>query len=266
MVLDLSQKEERVKEMGRYSMSWGSAFLIGPFIGGLIIQSFGFFALFVISCVLSLGSLMGAIGVISPRQSPQERNAARENLKTQLEVVKRLLPWYGLLVCYGLIFSVVTTILPGYANSIGINAVLVGVMFTAFGVARVVTYARSERCLHFGERRALGLASFLLASGCVLIVLFPSFPVFLVAILLMGGCVAVVFPLSIGLISRHFSESDLGGAVGSYESTYGAGCVVGPLLAGFLATIVDVRLSFLSAAAAGVIMMVIAARANTYEN
>ena len=266
LVLDLTRREERVKEMGRYSISWASAFLIGPFLGGLIIQNFGFFTLFVISCALSLGSLLAAIGLTFPKQRMVERSEAGTKLKEQSRVLKQLLPWYCLLVCYGLIFNIVSSMLPGYANSIGVSAVFVGVLFTAFGIARVASYASSGRYLHLGERRALGIASFLLAVACVLIVLFPAFSIFLIAISLMGGCFAILFPLSIGLISRHFSESQLGAAVGSYESTYGVGAAIGPILAGTLAIIVGVRLSFLSAAFAGILMMIIAARAKTYKD
>jgi len=268
LVLDLTRREERVREMGRYSISWGSAFLIGPFIGGIIVQNFGFFTLFMISCGLSFGSLLAVIALISPKQGLLECNevTTMSKVKEQFRVVKQLLPWYGLLVCYGLIFSIVSSIFPGYANSIGVSAVLVGVLFTAFGVARVATYATSGHYLHLGERKALGLASFLLAVACILIVLFPTFSVFLIAIPLMGGCFALLFPLSIGLISRHFSESQLGAAVGFYESTYGVGAVIGPILAGTLATILDVRLSFISAAFAGVLMMIIAARSKIYKD
>ena len=266
LVLDLTPRGERVKEMGRYSISWGSAFLIGPFLGGIIIQNFGFFPLFVISCALSLGSLLAVAGLTFPKQPIGERGEGAMRVRAQFRVFEKLLPWYCLLVCYGLIFNIVTSIFPGYANSIGVSAVLVGVLFTGFGVARVATYASSEHYLHLGERRALGVASFLLAVACVLIVLFPAFTIFLIAISLMGGCFAILFPLSIELVSRHFSESDLGAAVGSYEGTYGVGAAIGPVLAGALALIVGVRLSFLSAAFAGILMMIIASRAKTYKD
>lgn len=266
LVLDLAAREHRVREMGRYSISWGSAFLIGPFFGGLIIQNFGFLTLFVISCALSAVSMLGAIVLVSMKQTPRERNAAQVKSMDQFRVIRQLLPWYGLLVCYGLIFSIISSIFPGYANSLGVSAVLVGTLFTAFGLARVATYATSAHYLHFGERWPLALASLLLAASCIIIILFPNFDAFLIAIPLMGGCFALLFPLSIGLISRHFSEAQLGAAVGFYESTYGVGGVIGPVLAGFLATMWDVRLSFVSAALCGVLMMIIAARAKTYEN
>jgi MFS family permease len=66
------------------------------------------------------------------------------------------------------------------------------------------------------------------------------------------------------LISRHFSESQLGAAVGFYESIYGIGAAIGPVIAGAL-SILDVRLSFLGAAACGVIMIIISVKAKTYE-
>ena len=265
LVLDLTRRQDRVKEMGRYSVSWGSAFLIGPFIGGVIVQNLGFLTLFLISCALSFSSLIGVILFFSPTQNPAGPGEKPVSVREQFQVIMQLWPWCGLLVGYGLIFSIVSSIFPGYANTTGISAVLVGVLFTLFGMARVASYAASERYLHFGERRALGIASFLLAVACVLIVEFPTFDVFLIAIPLMGACFAILFPLSIGLISRHFSERQLGAAVGFYESIYGVGAVIGPVLAGVLAAIVSVRLSFLSAAFAGVLMMVVAVKAKTYR-
>jgi len=267
LVLDLASKEDRVKEMGRYSIAWGSAFLIGPFVGGILIHIAGFFALFVISSALSFCSLAGVIFLISPKQNLERSNdLSMPKLIDQFHVVIQLFPWFCLLICYGLIFSIVTSIFPGYANLIGVNTVLIGVLFTAFGMARVATYASSERWFHFGERKALGLASILLTVGSVIIILLPTLPAFLIAIPLMGGCFAIIFPLSIGLISRHFSEAQRGAAVGLYESTYGVGAAVGPILAGMLATVLDVRISFLSAAVAGILMMIIAAKAKTFKD
>jgi MFS family permease len=252
LVLDLTRKEDRVKEMGRYSMAWGSAFLIGPFVGGIVVEAAGFFALFVISSLLSLCSFVGVILLPLPKQNLKtDRSIPTPKLIEQFHLVTQLFPWFCLLICYGLVFSIVTSIFPGYANSIGISAVLIGLLFTAFGMARVVTYASSERSFRFGERKALGLASILIAVGSALIILFPTFPIFLIAIPLMGGCFAIIFPLSIGLISRHFSEAQLGAAVGLYESTYGVGAAIGPILAGMLASVLDARTSFVTAGAAG---------------
>jgi len=265
LVFDLTRREERVREMGRFSVSWGLAFLIGPFIGGVVIQSLGFAALFLVSCALSFSSLIGVVLFFSPTKISAETGEKPVNIAEQFRVIGRLWPWCGFIVGNGLIFSIVSSIFPGYANTIGVGAILVGSLFTLFGAARVASYAASERYLRFGERKALGVASLLLAVACVLIVWFPIFNVFLIAMPLMGACFAILFPLTIGLIARHFSERQLGAAVGFYENSYGIGTAIGPALAGILSAIVDVRLSFLSAAFAGALMMVVAFRAKTYE-
>lgn len=110
LVLDLKPRERVVREMGLYSVSWGSAFLIGPFLGGVIIQEFGFVELFVISSALIVFSLLQAVVTV------------------------------------------------------------------------------------------------------------------------LGGCFGVIFPLSIGLISRHFQDEQAGAAVGSYETVVGIGNAIGPVL------------------------------------
>jgi MFS family permease len=263
LAMDFARPGRRVREMGVYSVAWGSAFLVGPFLGGLIIQGFGFFTLFVISSVLILVPLLGVRILTFPNHGAGEKRPRR--FADQFRVMGRLLPWYSLVACYGVVFSIVTSIFPGYANSIGISAVLVGVLFTVFGVMRVLGYATSERYLHYGEKKALVLASLLIGVGSVLIVLLPSFSTFLIALAMLGGCFAVIYPLSIGLISRHFPDAQVGVAVGSYESIYGVGSVIGPLMAGGLAAFSDPRVSFITVALFAVLMMATAAFARTYS-
>lgn len=263
LVLQLAPRKRRVREMGLYSVSWGSAFLIGPLLGGLVIQSLGFFYLFVISSALILAALLEGGTLIFPNHDrAQERPT---HFADQSKVMRRLLPWYVLVACYGVVFSIVTSIFPGYANSVGISAILVGVLFTAFGIARVVGYATSEHYLHYGEKKALLLASLLIGVGSTIIVLLPSFNTFLIVLAMLGGCFAVIYPLSIGLISRHFPDTQAGVAVGSYESVYGIGSAIGPLIAGGLAAFSDARLSFISVSLFAILMTVTSATAKTYS-
>lgn len=263
LVLQLAPRKRRVREMGLYSVSWGSAFLIGPLLGGLVIQSLGFFYLFVISSALMLAALLEGGTLIFPNHDrAQERPT---HFADQSKVMRRLLPWYVLVACYGVVFSIVTSIFPGYANSVGISAILVGVLFTAFGIARVVGYATSEHYLHYGEKKALMLASLLIGVGSTIIVLLPSFNTFLIVLAMLGGCFAVIYPLSIGLISRHFPDTQAGTAVGSYESVYGIGSAIGPLMAGGLAAFSDARLSFISVSLFAILMTVTSATAKTYS-
>jgi MFS family permease len=262
MALDLAPRQKRVKEMGLYSVSWGSAFLIGPLIGGIIIQNFGFLILFAISSGLMILAFFQTVGLVTPDH--WKTGGRKIRASEEFHLMRQLLPWYVMITLYAIIFGIVTTILPGYANSVGVTTVLVGVLFTAFGISRVVTYGTVEHYLHFGEKKALIAVSLGLSAGCFAIPLFPEFGGFLLIMVLLGGCFAIFFPVTMGLISRHFPDESVGAAVGSYESIYGFGTAIGPILAGAVA-ISDVRLSFIIATLSAILMVITVSVGKTYS-
>ena len=263
LVLDSAPREKRVREMGLFSVSWGLAFLIGPLLGGIIIQYLGFFDLFVFSSLL----IMLAFVQTAFWARPTNRKSETPSMHTsgRFPAVRRLLPWYVMTASYGVIFSIVSTIFPGYANSVGINLVQVGLIFTVFGLARVTGFATSDHYLHFGVKKSLFVVSLLISCCCLVIGFYPSFNAFLCVIALLGGSFAVIFPLTIDLISRHFPDEQNGAAVGSYESVYGIGSAIGPILAGSIATLLDVRFSFVVASLFAILMVIITAAGGTYS-
>jgi MFS family permease len=263
LVLELAPRGKRVKEMGLYSVSWGSAYLIGPLLGGVIIQAFGFVKLFIIASALVMLAFVQAVVTVLPHH--QQTGGRTFSVSESFRVMRRLWPWYVLVVCYGMIFNIITAIFPGYASSVGISAVLIGGLFTVFGITRISSYATVERYLHFGERKAIVLASLLIGVGCLAIAFCPSFYSFLGAIAIMGGCFAIIFPLTIGLISRHFRDEQAGAAVGSYETVLGIGNAIGPIYAGTVAAISNVQLSFMTVSLFTILMVIIAATGKMYS-
>jgi MFS family permease len=257
LVLDSAPREKRVKEMGLYSVSWGSAFLIGPLLGGLIIQNFGFFDLFLLSSVLIMLAFLQTVFLAVPANKIKEYPTI--HVSEGFHVMRGLVPWYVMIAAYGAIFSIVTTILPGYANSVGVNALLIGVIFTAFGLSRVVTFATIDHYLHFEEKKVLLSVSLLIGCSCLALGFYPNFNSFLFLAVLLGASFAVMFPLTIGLISRHFRDEQVGAAVGSYESVYGVGSALGPILAGTVAVMSEAKFSFLTASLFAILMMIIVA-------
>jgi MFS family permease len=255
LVVDLSPNKGRVKEMGTYSVAWGSGFLIGPAIGGVLVRTLGFIDLFLISFLLILVAFLQAVLGVVPYAKPLQKSAPGK-----IDVVRHLLPWYVLIACYGMTFSVVTTIFPGYANSVGITAELIGILFAVFGVARIAVFATIQHYLSFGESRALMLGSLLISGSILTLAVFPSFFAFFLAVMVLGASFAIVFPISISLISRSFPPAKAGAAIGSYESVYGVGAAIGPVFAGAVATISTVRESFLVIMLFGFLMAAVAER------
>ena len=263
MVLGLAPMDRRVKELGLYSVFWGSAFLLGPLVGGVVIQKFGFFNLFLIASMLMVFAFAQTIFFVIPHYAKKTQTLV---VSSGLHLMKQLLPWYVLIACYGAIFSIFSSIFPGYANSFGVNAVLVGVIFTAFGISRVAVFATEKHYLHFGDKKTLLIVSLIISAGSLTLALLPSFSTFLVVLIVLGVCFAVVFPLSMNLISRHFPTERIGIAVGSWESVYGIGSVIGPVLGGIVAAISGIRMSFVLASFFAILMASIAVAGKTSKN
>ncbi len=258
VVTDLAPLDRRVKEMAWYSAASTIGLLVGPIVGGMIIQEFGFLRLFVFSSVILGFAFIQTIIWVVP--SYPKRDSVAPNFSGIMRTFRKLLPWYLMIGCYGIVYSVMTTIFPGYANSIGVNTTLIGVLFGSFGLGRIFAYVTSERYVMLGEKKALLFASLLMAVGIVVVGVYPTFIVFLTAILVIGGSSGIVFPLTINLISRHYPEDKLGAAVGSYESTVGVGQAVGPILAGVVASVAGIESSFLLTAFFAVLMAVFTIR------
>lgn len=265
LVIDLAPAENRVREMGIYSISWGLGFLIGPILGGLIVEVYGFMRLFAISAVLITLAFFMTVWRFVPRYSRRELHRAETDLSSTLSIMRRLMPWYMVTLCYGIISGVVMSIFPGYANSVGISPALIGVIFSTFTAARIFVFAVLRWLLNFGEVRLLLAVSAILGVGVLSLAVSPSFEAFLLIMTVIGCCFATIFPLIISMVSRHFPVQKLGAATGSYETVFGFGSAVGPILAGSVAHFMNVRWAFasLSLLSAAMFMFVTAGKTKT---
>ena len=243
LVIDLAPLEKRVKEMGIYSVAWGSGFLIGPMLGGAIIEAYGFRWLFVSAAFLISFSLLFTVLWIVPRQESRMSKTTTDFSST-LPILAGLLPAYMMTLCYGLVSGIIMTIFPGYANSVGVDPVFIGLLFTAFTSARIFIFSISERLSNLGEARILRAASSILVVGGLSIAVFPNFRSFLPTMIVIGCCFGAIFPLTISFISRHFPNEKIGAAAGSYEAVFGVGSALGPVLAGIVAQSANVHWAF----------------------
>ena len=264
LVTDLAPPEKRVREMAWYSASVASGLLVGPVFGGFLIQEMGFSMMFVLSTIMIAIAFVQVMVYIVPVYVKSEPISL--DFSGSARTIRRLVPWYLFIACWGIIWAVITTILPGYANSVGMNTTFIGYLFAAFALSRIGTYVTSERYSMMGERRALLIATVLMIVGIVLVGLYPSFIGFLVGVILVGGCSGIIFPITMGLISRHFPHEKLGAGVGSYETINGLGQAVGPFIVGFIASLTDISISFIFTAIFGILMVGFIITARTYSN
>ena len=262
MVTDLAPVEARVREMGRYGIALVLGVLIGPLIGGLVTESFGYANLFIISTlVIGVSVVQAIVWLVSGYRTTE--TLPSQPFSDYMRILKRLLPLYMMIVCYGVIWGLITAIFPGYANSIGISAVLIGFLFSAFGVTRIFSYATAHRYSRFGQMRTLLFVSIVIFVGLLTIAIFPTFLSLLVGIMLIGAGVGVVFPITIDIVSRNFPDERAGIAVASYETVINIGGTVGPYIFGMLTVVTTIGTSFLLMSAFGIFMALFAINGTT---
>jgi len=257
MVTELVPMDLRVREMGRYGIATVLGTLIGPLIGGIVIVNFGYNSLFIISTVVIGFSIAQAL-VCVVRGYKRAETMASHDFAGDMRILRRLLPLYLMIVCYGVIWGLITTIFPGYANSMGISAALIGFLFSAFGVARIFSYATAHRFSRGGRMRTLLYVSLIIFVGMVTVAIFPIFTAFLVGIALIGVGVGVFFPVTIDTLSRFFPSNRAGTAVASYETAINVGETVGPYLAGIVTAMTTVSDTFLVMSIFGILMALFA--------
>lgn len=244
---DFAPQDKRVREMGRYSIAMALGVLAGPSVGGFVAQILGYHNLFIISSAVIGVSLLQSILWVLPAYSKKNQNTPQSQRSVgNMHIVRDILPMYMMLICYGVVWGLLTSIFPGYANSIGINAALIGFLFSAFGMTRIFSLATVHRYLKFGEKRMLVAASSTIFVGILIIAGSPHFVTFLMGIMLIGGGVGVVFPITTNLISRQFPDEKRGAAMGSYETAVNTGETIGPYVAGVLASLMNITSSLMS--------------------
>jgi len=259
MVTDLSPAEARVREMGRYGVALVLGVLFGPLIGGLVVQTFGYVDLFIISTVIiGISTVQAVAWLISGYRATETLHP--KSFSGYMRIIKQLLPLYMMIICYGIIWGLITTIFPGYANSMGVSAVLIGVLISAFGVARIFSYATAHRYSRLGEMRTLLFFSLVIFVGLITISIFTTFITLLVGIMLIGGAVGVVFPITINIVSRNFPGERASAAVASYETVINMGGTVGPYIFGLLTVITTIGRSFLLMSVFGIFMALFAVK------
>jgi len=236
---DLAPADRRVQEMGRYSVAMALGLLIGPSMGGFVTQTFGYSNLFIISSAIIGVSLLQSVLLVLPLY-PKQESARPERSDGNVRIIRGILPMYLMLICYGVVWGLISSIFPGYVNSLGINALLIGYLFSAFGVTRIFSLATAHRYLKYGEKRMLAVSSSIIFLGILIVAAFPNFIAFLIGMMLIGGSVGVVFPIANSLISHQFPDQKRGAAMGSYETAVNTGETIGPYVAGVLASLVTI--------------------------
>jgi MFS family permease len=127
----------------------------------------------------------------------------------------------------------ILTIHPAFLNDHNMSATSIEILYFVFGASRVATLSLAERLARHTVKTLV--ASTLCISAGLLVSFFSdSIIQFGVAMALMGFGFSVIFPLTLEIILRKARRETSGIVIGAYETTFGIGWAVGPIVSGLI--------------------------------
>lgn len=232
LTADISPPELLTQSVGRYNLSWILGFVVGPFLGGLISDSYGFPALFIILSFLVLLSTALIWTRLAKRLELRNRSESR---MFNFSAIRGILLAYATLLPYAVVLGIYMAILPGHMGELGISASAIGLLLTMTNGVRGLGFFNSERWVMWGTKKSLGLAAFLM-TGALFMLSFSSTTLEFVAPLALYGLAGgIITPVILDYIAHRTPREVLGTAMGLHECVYGVGMTIGPMVGGVIA-------------------------------
>jgi len=232
LITDISPPELLSISIGRYNLSWIIAFIVGPFLGGIISDAYGFPALFVLLFILGVVSFAIILWRLFSRVRSRNRD---RNRRFDLSVLKGLYPAYFALIPYAVVLGIYMAILPGYMKGLGITSSMVGMLLTISNGFRGLGFLGVRRFVSWGVGKSLFVASILMCVALSMVVYSVDAPGFLLPLAIIGLAGGIVTPVILDYIAHRTPSDALGTAMGAHEAVYGFGMCVGPVVGGLIA-------------------------------
>jgi MFS family permease len=231
-----SAPERRVKNISVFIAAWILGFMVGPIIGKLILNAFDYYALFQLSAATM------AIGIVpSVLLRSYGWPAVQKDLEvvrvSSIEVAKEIANHprlAGVILYYAITFGVVLAVYPAYMSDASLTTEDIELMFFFFGISRFATLLLLlvTRISRYGEL-ALALAVSTTAVGMIISFSSTSLLSFAVSIALFGLSTSIFYPVSFSLVTMDTPSGHVGSKLGVYNTLFGVGWTIGPIVAGF---------------------------------
>jgi len=233
LVVDITTSSGRIKAMGRYSFSWALGMLAGPFIGGLLLENFGFAVLFSTSLVVGISAFIIALYAMLFHYQPKGQPITTKiTSSSKGSVPVYLYHIYLVIVMYSTTISLIFSIFPAYAEGLGMDAFQIGALFSTLGTARVITVWFSESITRIGEKQSIIMALVTQALSLIAITYLYGFIPFLIFMALLGFSIGILTPLSLSIASKMASSAKVAVTMGIAEGVFGIGWTIGSIIGG----------------------------------
>ena len=237
ILVDVSAGEDRLKDYGKYSASWGAGFLTGSLVGGVAGEYLGLRNMFILSAILSLSSVLFILRI-------NTRKGGGSLSGFSLRYFTELTPSYIVTLLIISVFATVIVMIPAYAWRIGVLIISIGLMFIPMWILRIT----ASIYLSMKPPRRISLTIMLIASLIAFSLFLNAFiPTYLSLVILftaVGVSISYFYAVMFYIISKTAKERPEV-AIGGFESTIGMGFLLGPSFSGVVADILGIRIMFI---------------------
>lgn len=241
-VSEATTARDRNAAVGRYNGIWALGFLLGPLAGGILVDYFGFTALFLVASAVGTLGCSFAFSIEEPvtPHVKKERKPSPDRASL-IQIFPYLLVALVNSIAGGLIFS----IYPAYASGLGFSASEVGILIAAWGFVRFIIFWKTETLLRLGENKGILTAMALQTVALGLIFWARSFVESVLAVGVLGLGMGILLPAAMAGASKHAPMGRAGFAMGAFEASIGIGIIIGPLIGGYSAEVLGSDMPYL---------------------
>jgi len=241
-VIDLVPPARRGWALGIYGNAGMVSTALAPLLGEWVIRRFGFHALFVISAVIGVVTLVLTWQIREPRRDAPPPVRALELARSSLgDVLQRHML---VTLFFGLGTGTIFAFLPTFGVSLGVTTL--ALFYTAYAVAAIGVRIFGGRLIDTRGRRAVIVPSMFLQAlaTAVLAALgltvtptgqIPALPGLFLAGLLGGAAHGFLYPGLAAMVADHAPEARRGAVVGIFSAVFLVGNTTGAVTFGVVA-------------------------------
>lgn len=229
IISNASPTNERVQNIAKFTGFFVTGFMIGPLIGTLLLESFGlsYRMLFQVAAYILAAAMISTISVSQRKITIRSERFSFSTIKEMANFPQVIAMLIFCTACFGMIL----TIYPAFLDDRQMSGSNIEVLYFIFGISRVATLVATRK-LAKKTSFTLIAATLSISFGMVISFVSSSFIEFALALLLMGFGFSIFFPLTLEIILSKTRKEISGTIIGAYETTFGMGWTIGPIIGG----------------------------------